>query len=550
MKRTLRVLQTLIVLTFLGTALPNQTFAQWDQASPNTNTNVTRNGNVTVGNSTASRSVSNTKMQVNGGTNTYAANTGVRADVEADNGSTNQGTAYGILGVASSYNANGSYIGARGTATVDNIRTSVSTKTSSIFGGYFVADIDDPVNVASANTGRYLISGMAGRLQGNITTYPGDGFVTAISGEDLIQGSNTWAGYFVGRGYFEDNVGIGTTNPIPGTGIDVRSGNIFTSPSSAAIPDQFAAVGESFGDCDIYGFTARENSGTYVNLGIQDGTQPTLSFNGTNGEFDIVCDDDTAGCGSKVATFYCPGNIAIDVNGGGVFAGGTFIPGGRTIMTEVEEVANAMDRIQNLRAVNFNYSQDDPTLFLPAGQQVGFIAEDMEKVMPEAVATTSYGEKAINMEAVVPYLVEGVKELDNRSAADQLVNDEQSIRIRDLENEVAELKALVSQLLGDQSASKGAQGSLDVNVEMPRLDQNAPNPFDQVTRISYFVPAKAGMASIQVVNMTGQVMGQYDAQIGNGHLEIPVGSMTDGIYFYSLIVDGEKVATRRMVITK
>ena len=548
MKGTLRVLQTLIVLAFLGFALPNQSIAQWDQASPNTNTNLTRNGNATMGQSTASRGSSNTKLQVNGGNNTYANNTGVRADVSADNGSTNQGTAFGILGTASSYSANGSYMGARGTASVDNIRTSVSTKTSSIFGGYFVADIDDPINVGNANTGKYLVAGVSGRLLGNITTYPGDGYVAAVSGEDLIQGTNTWAGYFTGRGYFEDQVGIGTTSPI--ADLDVRGSNIFLSPSTAAFPSQFAAMGESGGDCDLFGFTARENASTFVNMGIKDGTQPTISFNGTNGELDIVCDDDTSGCGSKVATFYCPGNIAIDVNGGGVFAGGTYIPAGRTIMTEVEEVANAMDRIQNLRAVNFNYTQDDPTLFLPAGQQVGFMAEDMEKVMPEAVATTSYGEKAINMEAVVPYLVEGVKELDNRSAADQLVNDEQSIRIQELENEVAELKALVGQLLGDQTSSKGAQGSLDVNVEMPRLDQNAPNPFDQITRISYFVPAKAGVASIQVVNLTGQVMGEYDAQIGNGQLEIPVGSMTDGIYFYSLIVDGEKVATRRMVITK
>lgn len=544
MKRALRVLQIFCALAVASTFSFNDLNAQWDQASPNTNTNLSRNGNVTIGNATT-RSSSNTKTVINGGTNSYASGTALSASA-ASTGTSCSGTAGSTLSNAQSYFANGALYGVRGDITANAVANTISTKTTATEGGRFVANINDPVN--SPGVGNYYISGVRGRLSGTINSYPSNGWVAAVVGEDAIQGSGTWAGYFMGRGYFEDQIGVGTTNPI--ADVDVRGSNIFLSPSTAAFPNQFAAMGESGGDCDLFGFTARENSGTFVNMGIKDGIQPTISFNSSDGQLDIRCDEDPSGCGSKVATFYCPNNIAIDINGGGLFAGGTYVPADRSIMTGMEEVAGAMDRLQNLRAVSFDYSQTTEGLYLPGDKQIGFVADELEKVMPEAVTASQNGLGAVNMDAVVPYLVEGVKELDNRSAADQLVNDEQSIRIQELERELAELKAMINQMAGNTASSKGAQGSMDLNAEMPRLDQNAPNPFGQVTSIKYFVPSNARSASIQVVNLAGQIQSNFDASIGNGQLEIPVGSMSDGVYFYSLIVDGAKVATRRMVVAK
>ena len=46
----------------------------------------------------------------------------------------------------------------------------------------------------------------------------------------------------------------------------------------------------------------------------------------------------------------------------------------------------------------------------------GFIAQEMLKVMPEAVVKQADGYYAVNYDAVVPVLVEAVKQLDAKQA--------------------------------------------------------------------------------------------------------------------------------------
>lgn len=77
----------------------------------------------------------------------------------------------------------------------------------------------------------------------------------------------------------------------------------------------------------------------------------------------------------------------------------------------VETLPDALATVRNLRGVNFNWKvSDDPNLELPEGRQVGFIAQELQQVLPEAVSRGQNGNLSVSYSTVVPVLVEAVKE--------------------------------------------------------------------------------------------------------------------------------------------
>jgi hypothetical protein len=70
------------------------------------------------------------------------------------------------------------------------------------------------------------------------------------------------------------------------------------------------------------------------------------------------------------------------------------------------------------------------------GRQIGFIAQEVEKILPELVTTDANGYKSVAYANVVPVLVEAVKSLKTQ-------NDRE---VHALKTENAELKAALSAL--------------------------------------------------------------------------------------------------------
>lgn len=85
------------------------------------------------------------------------------------------------------------------------------------------------------------------------------------------------------------------------------------------------------------------------------------------------------------------------------------------------------------------------------------------------------------------------------------------------------------------------------------LKQNYPNPFNPVTTIEFDLP-KAGNVSLKIYDLAGR---QYSSEInnlnlnpGNYKMNFNGTQLSSGVYFYSLIVDGKNMATKKMVMVK
>ncbi len=181
----------------------------------------------------------------------------------------------------------------------------------------------------------------------------------------------------------------------------------------------------------------------------------------------------------------------------------------------------------------------------------GFIAQDVEKAAKELNYDFSGVDAAKNSkdlyglrysEFVVP-LVKAVQELSK-------MNDDKDTKIDDLQKQINELKALI--ISGNTSTSASAD---NIHLQIPpvnsMLSQNIPNPFNTNTLIRYTTVSSAKQVQIIIFNSNGAAVKQFNnLNPGIAELTVTAGSLAAGSYFYSLIIDGKKVDTRQMIITK
>ena len=94
-----------------------------------------------------------------------------------------------------------------------------------------------------------------------------------------------------------------------------------------------------------------------------------------------------------------------------------------------------------LRGVRYAWRADAPGAARRASAaDIGFIAQELEQVLPELVVNGSAGYKAIVYNGVVPVLVEGVKA--QQQTIDQLRTENAALEAR-----VASLEASVARIL-------------------------------------------------------------------------------------------------------
>lgn len=90
---------------------------------------------------------------------------------------------------------------------------------------------------------------------------------------------------------------------------------------------------------------------------------------------------------------------------GSIKATGTVIQGSDMRYKEnISPIPFALDKISSIEGVNYNRIGEDKL-------EAGFIAQELEKTIPEVVYEDNKGYLGVNYSGVIPYLVEAIKEL-------------------------------------------------------------------------------------------------------------------------------------------
>jgi chitodextrinase len=102
-----------------------------------------------------------------------------------------------------------------------------------------------------------------------------------------------------------------------------------------------------------------------------------------------------------------------------------------------------------------------------------------------------------------------------------------------------------------QNISSVAVSETVLLEESTKLSQNYPNPFDAETTIDLYIPHATKVARVVVNDLSGRSLKDIEV-MERGHTSVTIGTggMNNGMYFYSLLVDGKTEDIKRMAITK
>ena len=75
-----------------------------------------------------------------------------------------------------------------------------------------------------------------------------------------------------------------------------------------------------------------------------------------------------------------------------------------------KNIENALEKVESLNGVEFDWNDKQDVY---EGHDIGVIAQEVEKILPEIVNTRDNGYKAVKYEKLVPLLIEAIKELSN-----------------------------------------------------------------------------------------------------------------------------------------
>jgi len=360
----------------------------------------------------------------------------------------------------------------------------------------------------------------------------------------------------------------GPGNPI-GIGVKGEGHNTAQSVTNAMAIGVWGQSVNPAGQFNIGGFfDAGHQGGTNgMNVAIYGSVAPTASVN--------IAVYGTAAPAAFSATvpsgpFPVTGTYAGYFNGNVVRTGNDNFTSDKNLKQNIDSIQNAISILNQLKPKTFDYKLASyPSMNLPSGKQYGLLAQDVEVILPElvnnlahpaqfdslgVVNVPSFTYKSLEYQQLIPLLIRGIQEqqkvidcLKTKTSKQDSINNAVQAQIAALTSSVS--SCCSSTTVRTTKAEELNQLNINLNDnDVIVLNQNVPNPFAEQTTITYNVPEKYGYAQIIFSTIDGRILKTVDiTKKGRGQLNVFANDLGNGLYTYSLIVDGKVIDTKKMV---
>jgi hypothetical protein len=257
----------------------------------------------------------------------------------------------------------------------------------------------------------------------------------------------------------------------------------------------------------------------------------------------------------------------ITINGNGVSNTGTWTSD-QQFKTNIDSLSNAIAIIKQLKPRSFYFDTTNVYGFkFPSKKQYGFIAQELEELLPELITNNSKAadidtlgnviHPAIDFKAV--YYLELIAVLTKGMQEQQQKIEDLQTQLNNFQNTVNNCCSLSenrsmqnptnpsNENVGNNMLSRQTKVNLN-DYKSITLEQNVPNPFSEQTLITYNIPENASRAQIMFYNFNGKLIHTEElAKKGLGSLNIFANDLSSGIYSYTLIIDGKIIETKKMI---
>jgi len=245
------------------------------------------------------------------------------------------------------------------------------------------------------------------------------------------------------------------------------------------------------------------------------------------------------------------------VNGNGdAYSRGSKLTSDSTLKENIIRIKDPLKKLSGISAYSYHF-KNKPATSLPDSMQklikvsvekdtathIGLLAQEVQRVLPEAVSTDKDGKLAISYSDVVALLVEVLKQ--------------QQTQLETLQSKISKLEkkgttTTKSAPVNSKTTTENLTSSQTIaDQEQPALYQNTPNPFTQSTEIKYYLPLATKQAMLYLYNMQGtQVKAITITLFGNGSVVINANELQAGMFYYTLVANGSEVDTKKMIVTQ
>jgi 6-pyruvoyl-tetrahydropterin synthase len=227
---------------------------------------------------------------------------------------------------------------------------------------------------------------------------------------------------------------------------------------------------------------------------------------------------------------------------GSIFSQSSYITSDSSKKENVALIPNALEKVMKIKGITYDFKDVKLNEKSKLGEKIddsikvsltsktkersaGVFAQDVEKVLPEAVRTLEDGSKVVSYDNLVALLIEAIKE--------------QQVQIDALKSKAGtKLKSADENILIVESLSGASLG------------KNKPNPFNQETTIGYYLPAEVNSATLYIYDLQGkQIKSINITERGQSSTIIYANELQAGMYKYVLIADGQVVGNETMILT-
>ncbi len=253
----------------------------------------------------------------------------------------------------------------------------------------------------------------------------------------------------------------------------------------------------------------------------------------------------------------------------GYFEGATYVNGSLTAtevitpsdinlkenIVSVSDEESSLDNLMEMNVIKYNYkpkaytpkTEDEQSLYedkeaaakaeelakqeiqrMAEQKHYGLSAQELQKIYPDLVRESQDGTLGVNYVELVPILIRSIQEL---------------------KQELDDVKA-GGNARQTRSISDDGQEDYSAAISKNVLYQNTPNPFKEQTTIRFRLADDARDASICIFDLSGKMLRKLPVSQGMSSVTIGGYELGEGLFLYSLVVNGREIDTKRMIITK
>lgn len=242
-----------------------------------------------------------------------------------------------------------------------------------------------------------------------------------------------------------------------------------------------------------------------------------------------------------VARYGMSGGMGLYQVNGMVVSPVTLNPSDVRLKKDINRMGNSLEIIKKLNPVTYGFKAEEfGDMGLPRTLQYGFIAQELEKVLPTHVSDLDNGYKAVNYTMLIPLLTKGMQETTTQL-------EQATAKIVTLEQQMNDMQKKNDELI-NQLERKGITLQTNGSNISEQFFQNRPNPFSESTTISYNFIAD-GNYKLVLTDLTGKLIKQYANLQGKGEVKINKTDLPSaGIYLYSIITENGEIAASKQLI--